>query len=111
MPGLDPGIHRKKRFIEKDGLPGHKRVHARLRRAMPGNDGSAQAARADRVDYDCPNSDAGSTLTPGPMVDEMAARVMKAPLAPAGRAFRTASGGALMLSTRWTTGDDALRVP
>src|SRR5262249_49342584 len=30
MPGLDPGIHRKKRFIEEDGLPGHKRVHARL---------------------------------------------------------------------------------
>jgi hypothetical protein len=30
MPGLDPGIHRKKRFIEEDGLPRHKRVHARL---------------------------------------------------------------------------------
>jgi hypothetical protein len=28
--GLDPGIHRKKRFIEEDGLPRHKRVHARL---------------------------------------------------------------------------------
>jgi len=25
MPGLDPGIHRKKRFIEKDGLPGQAR--------------------------------------------------------------------------------------
>jgi hypothetical protein len=30
MPGLDPGIHRKKRFIEEDGLPRHKRVHAHL---------------------------------------------------------------------------------
>src|SRR6266487_388112 len=38
MPGLDPGIHRKN-FIEEDGLPGHKRVYARLRRTMPGNDG------------------------------------------------------------------------
>src|SRR5260370_35417672 len=40
MPGLDPGIHRKKHFIEDDGLPGHKRVYARLQRAMPGNDGT-----------------------------------------------------------------------
>src|SRR6516162_10852212 len=40
MPGLDPGIHRKKHFIEDDGLPGHKRVYARLRCAMPGNDGT-----------------------------------------------------------------------
>src|SRR5260221_8320251 len=31
-------IHRKKHFIEEDGLPGHKRVYARLQRAMPGND-------------------------------------------------------------------------
>src|SRR5215470_11784424 len=41
MHGL-PRIHllRKKSF-EVDGLPGHKRVYARLRRAMPGNDGFA----------------------------------------------------------------------
>jgi hypothetical protein len=26
-------------FLKWDGLPGHKRVYARLQRAMPGNDG------------------------------------------------------------------------
>src|SRR6266542_4650886 len=37
-----PGLTRasiEKNFIEEDGLPGHKRVYARLRRTMPGNDG------------------------------------------------------------------------
>jgi hypothetical protein len=40
MRGLDPRIHlvRKKLFAKADGLPGHKRVYARLQRAMPGND-------------------------------------------------------------------------
>jgi hypothetical protein len=33
------GIHQKESaLIEDDGLPGHQRVYARLRRAMPGND-------------------------------------------------------------------------
>src|SRR5262249_18112392 len=35
MRGLDPRIHPSSK---EDGLPGHKRVYARLRRAMPGND-------------------------------------------------------------------------
>ena len=40
MPGLDPGIHPNRGISFKDdGLPGHKRVYTRLRRAMPGNDG------------------------------------------------------------------------
>jgi hypothetical protein len=41
MPGFAPSIH----FLanihllaKKDGLPGHQRVYARLRRALPGND-------------------------------------------------------------------------
>jgi hypothetical protein len=40
MRGLDPRIHLlcKKAFAKMDGLPGHKRVYARLRRTMPGND-------------------------------------------------------------------------
>jgi hypothetical protein len=40
MRGLDPRIHlvRKKLFAKADRLPGHKRVYARLQRAMPGND-------------------------------------------------------------------------
>src|SRR5262245_63212043 len=40
MRGLDPRIHLpcKKVFAKIDGLPGHKRVYARLQRAMPGND-------------------------------------------------------------------------
>src|SRR5712664_1592987 len=40
MRGLDPRIHplRTKVFTKMDGLPGHKRVYARLQRAMPGND-------------------------------------------------------------------------
>jgi hypothetical protein len=37
MPGLDPGIHLQK-ISKTDGLPGHKGVYARLRRAIPGND-------------------------------------------------------------------------
>src|SRR6516165_3599304 len=41
MRGLDLRIHllRKKVFTKMDGLPGLKRVYARLQRAMPGNDG------------------------------------------------------------------------
>src|SRR5262249_4406292 len=39
MRGLDPRIHLlRKKFYKVDGLPGHKRVYARLQRAMPGND-------------------------------------------------------------------------
>jgi len=34
----DPRIHRKSASFEGDGLPGHKRVYARLRCAMPSND-------------------------------------------------------------------------
>src|SRR5262249_60984011 len=46
--GLDPRVHHlRKNFCEGDGLPGHKRVHARLRRAMPGNDERGRGA--DRV--------------------------------------------------------------
>src|SRR4029078_3027413 len=41
---------------------------------------------------------AGSTLTPGPMVEEMATRSTNVPLAPAGRDFCTASVTALMLA-------------
>src|SRR5215831_410464 len=59
----------------------------------------------------CPNSDAGSTFTPGPMVEEMATRLMKVPLAPAGRAFCTASANALMFCTRWSAENDALPIP
>jgi hypothetical protein len=29
----------KKEVVVRDGLPGHKRVHARLQRLLPGNDG------------------------------------------------------------------------
>src|SRR5262249_54497794 len=67
--------------------------------------------RAQRACYDCPNSDAGSTFTPGPMVEEIATRLMKVPLAPAGRAFCTASANALMFCTRWSAGNDALPTP
>src|SRR5215831_17281030 len=39
MRGLDPRIHLlRKKFYKVDGLRGHKRVYARLQRAMPGND-------------------------------------------------------------------------
>jgi hypothetical protein len=31
-----------------DGLPGHKRFYARLRRAMPGNDGSGKTLLTSR---------------------------------------------------------------
>ena len=44
----------------------------------------------------CGNSDAGSTFTPGPIVEDTATRLMKVPLAPAGFAFCTASANALM---------------
>ncbi len=37
-PDFGWSIHLRKDFCQADGLPGHKRVHARLRRAMPGND-------------------------------------------------------------------------
>src|SRR5262249_49322308 len=66
---------------------------------------------ANSASYDCPNSDAGSTFTPGPMVEEIATRLMKVPLAPAGRAFCTASANALMFCTRWSAGNDALSTP
>src|SRR5262249_2973363 len=48
MRGLDPRIHRLcKRLLAKlDGLPGHKRVYARLQRAMPGNDDLFPSRRA-----------------------------------------------------------------
>src|SRR6516225_4695849 len=66
---------------------------------------------ANSACYECPNSDAGSTFTPGPMVEEMATRLMKVPLAPAGRAFCTASANALMFCTRWSAENDALPTP
>src|SRR5262249_52974509 len=46
--GLTRAIHllRKKVVTNLDGLPGHKRVYARLRRAMPGNDGDRSGARS-----------------------------------------------------------------
>jgi len=57
MPGLDPGIHDEPQQTQTftllivsrpHGLPGHKGVHVRLRRAMPGNDsGRAGASRVD----------------------------------------------------------------
>ena len=37
-----------KNSFEADGLPGHQRVHARLRRAMPGNDEIAASELAAR---------------------------------------------------------------
>src|SRR5262249_9750674 len=37
--GLTRASIEKKRFAQEDGLPGHKRVYARLQRAMPGDDG------------------------------------------------------------------------
>src|SRR5262245_16553119 len=42
-----PRIHREN-FFEADGLPGHLRVYARLRRAMPGNDEIAASNLAAR---------------------------------------------------------------
>ena len=45
------------------------------------------------------------------MVEEMATRLMKVPLAPAGRAFCTASANALMFCTRWSAENDALPIP
>ena len=59
----------------------------------------------------CPNSDVGSTLTPGPMVEEMATRLMKVPLAPAGLAFCTASAKALMFCTSLSAENEALPTP
>ena len=38
-----------------------------------------------------PNSDEGSTFTPGPMVEDTATRSMKEPLAPVGFDFCTAN--------------------
>ena len=64
-----------------------------------------------RADNYCPNSDAGSTFTPGPMVEEIATRLMKVPLAPAGFAFCTASAKALMFCTSLSAGNDALPTP
>src|SRR5262245_63897743 len=48
MRGLDPRIHLLcKRLLAKlDGLPGLKRVYARLQRAMPGNDDLFPSRRA-----------------------------------------------------------------
>jgi len=47
MRGLDPRIHPlwTKVLTKMDGLPGHKRVYARLQRAMPGNDSTWIAAQ------------------------------------------------------------------
>src|SRR5262249_33460665 len=37
--GLDPAIYPLRASAKIDGLPGHKRVYARVQRAMSGNDG------------------------------------------------------------------------
>ena len=63
--------------------------------ALPGRDRIPQ----DLLHQVTTNSEAGSTLTPGPMLDDTATRWMKVPLAPVGRAFYTASANALMFST------------
>src|SRR5262249_13661138 len=46
--GLDPRIHL---LTKTDGLPGHKRVYARLQRAMPGNDDKADRPTYSAVSY------------------------------------------------------------
>src|SRR6185295_10711436 len=61
--------------------------------------------------YCCTNRDAGSTFTPGPMVEEIATRLMKVPLAPAGLAFCTASANALMFCTSLSAANEALPIP
>ena len=57
------------------------------------------------------NSDAGSTFTPGPMLDDTATRWMKVPLAPVGFAFCTASAKALMFSTSFWASNEDLPTP
>src|SRR5262245_66517735 len=42
MRGLDPGIYPLRASAKIDGLPGHKRVYARVQCAMSGNDGLFQ---------------------------------------------------------------------
>src|SRR3984893_456665 len=54
---------------------------------------------------------AGSILTPGPMVEEIAIRLMKWPLAPCGLAFWTASAKARMLAASLSAENDALPTP
>src|SRR5262249_39542836 len=46
--GLDPRIHL---LAKTDGLPGHKRVYARLQRAMPGNDDNADRPTYSAASY------------------------------------------------------------
>ena len=43
MRAFDPRIHL---FAKMDGLPGHNGVHARLQRAMPGNDDVIQLSNS-----------------------------------------------------------------
>src|SRR5262249_15711243 len=66
---------------------------------------------ANSACYDCPNSDAGSTFTPGPMVEEIATRLMNVPLAPAGRALCTPSANPLMFCTTCPPRNAALPAP
>src|SRR5262249_30235344 len=65
--------------------------------------GTRRLRHANRVE--------GSTFTPGPMVDEMATRLMKWPLAPGGFAFCTASAKALMFSTSFWASNEDLPTP
>src|SRR5262249_23655443 len=56
-------------------------------------------------------TDDGSTFTPGPIVEVTAMRCTKVPLAPDGLAFWTASMKALMFSTSFSAGNEALPTP
>src|SRR5262249_28130454 len=87
-------------------------VTPRLRAPRPAPPSRMDARqRADGARYDCPNSDAGSTFTPGPRVEEIAPRLMKVPLARGGRPFCPASANALMFCPRWSAENDALPTP
>src|SRR5262249_51102072 len=103
MHGL-PRIHllRKKSF-EVDGLPGHKRVYARLRRAMPGNDGfawhpCAQTLRSSSS-IDTPSgARRKATRTPGRTV--VGSRVNSTPLA---LSSATIASMPLTVSPKWSS--------
>src|SRR6516165_8487518 len=79
-----------------------------LTRPRKGHAGGTQMASAGGPYWpNQPNRLDGSTLTPGPIVEEMATLLMKCPLAPGGLAFCTASANALMFSTSlWASNDD-----
>src|SRR5262249_59011181 len=79
--------------------PAHRRAGHQFRSA------------GDRQLCCCANSEAGSTFTPGPMVEDTATRLMKVPLAPAGFAFCTASANALMFWMSLSAENEALPTP